>query len=184
MSNTAANVSVGKPKISGAIFRAPIGTTLPTDTSTALATAFACVGYISQDGLTNSAARTSTDIKAWGGDVVASIQTEKADTFAFTMIESHNADVLKTAHGDDNVTGTLATGITITENSNELEKHAWVIDMIENDVAHRICIPDAKVTALGDITYRDDQAVAFPATLTAYPDASGNTHYEYLKTTA
>lgn len=182
--NTAANVAVGKPKITGAIYRAAAGTTVPTDTTTALASAFACVGYISADGVTNSTARTTTSIKAWGGDVVADVQTEKVDTFAFTMIEAHNINVQKTAHGDTNVTGALSTGLTITENSKDLEKHAWVIDMVENSVAHRICIPDGKITNIGDVTYKDDTAISYPVTLSAYPDSSGNTHYEYMKTSS
>ena len=40
MANTASNVSAGKPKLTGAIWAAPKGTTLPTDTATALDNAF------------------------------------------------------------------------------------------------------------------------------------------------
>lgn len=49
-----ANVTAAKPKIGGAVFRAPLGTTLPTDTSSALDAAFMCLGYVSEDGVTNS----------------------------------------------------------------------------------------------------------------------------------
>ena len=37
---TVSNVSAGKPKVSGAVFRAPLGTTLPTDATTSLGNAF------------------------------------------------------------------------------------------------------------------------------------------------
>ena len=40
MANNKANVTTGKPKVGGAVFRAPVGTTLPTDASTALNSAF------------------------------------------------------------------------------------------------------------------------------------------------
>jgi hypothetical protein len=185
MANTATNVTAGKPKVGGAIYRAPIGTTIPTDATTALGTAFVCLGYVSEDGLTNDNSPESEDIKAWGGDTVLTLQTSKEDTFGFTLIEALNVEVLKTIYGDDNVTGTLSTGITVTANTKELDEYVWAIDMVLRDGAlKRIVIPDGKVSEVGTITYADGDAVGYETTLGTSPDASGNTHYEYIIKTA
>src|SRR5690625_806086 len=129
MSN-AQNVSTAKPKVGGAVYSAPLGTTLPVDAATELDAAFKSLGYISEDGLTNENTPESENIKAWGGDTVASVQTGKDDTFTYTLIESTNVDVLKEVYGQDNVSGTLETGITIKANSKEHEEHWLVIDML------------------------------------------------------
>lgn len=180
--NTASNVSAGKPKITGAIYAAPLGTTLPTDTTTALNEAFKPLGYCSEDGLVNSTDLQSENIKAWGGDTVLSVQTSRDDTFKFTLLEILNLDVCKFVYGNDNVTGTLDTGVTITVNNKEVDERALVIDLIlRNNTAKRIVIPDGKLSDLGDINYVDNDAVGYETTMTCMPDASGNTHYEYIK---
>ena len=92
-----------------------------------------------------------------------------------------NVDVLKTVYGDDNISGTLATRITIKANSLPLDQSAWVVDMIlRNGVKKRIVVPCASVTEVGDITYSDSDAVGYETTITATPDTAGNTHYEYI----
>lgn len=178
---TATNVTAGKPKTSGAIFRAPLGTTLPTDATTTLNSAFVQLGYVSDDGLTNTNSPETDDVKAWGGDVVMTLQTEKKDEWQVTLIEALSKDVLTAVYGSDNVSGTLATGIAVQANSDEAEEAAWVFDMVlRGGVLKRVVLPDAKVGEVGDIVYKDDEAVGYELTLTALPDENGNTHYEYL----
>lgn len=179
---TTGNVTAGKPKVAGAISIGAPSLTLPTDATTALVDGFQNLGYCSEEGLTNTNERSSEDIKAWGGDIVLTIQDEKTDTFSTVLIEALNVAVLKAYFGDDNVTGTLTTGITITVNSKELEEKAWVIDMImRNGALKRIVIPKGKVTTTEEVTYVDNEVVGYGITITCLPDASGNTHYEYIK---
>ena len=188
MSNTATNVSTGKPKVGGAIYRAPLSAalTLPTDESTALTNDFKCLGYVSEDGVSNNNSPSSDSIKAWGGDTVLTMQTEKEDTFGFKLLEIMNEDVLKAVFGDTNVEVTAASGdtpkkIKISANNKEQPECAWVIDMIlRGNKVKRIVIPDGKVTEVGEITYTDSDAIGYDITVTAMPDAGGNTHYEYM----
>lgn len=181
MANTA-NVSTGKPKIGGAVSCAPFGTALPEAADTELDAAFKNLGYCSEDGMTNSNSPESDSIKAWGGDVVLSYQEGKADTFTFKLIEVKNVEVLKAVYGDKNVDGTLDEGLTVKANAAEQPPCSWVIDMILRDnVLKRVVIPYAAISEIGDIVYKDNDAIGYEITLTAMPDEQGNTHYEYLK---
>lgn len=180
---TVKNVSAGKPKVAGAVYRAPIGTTLPTDATTALAATYVDMGYISEDGVTNSNGPETEKVKAWGGQTVLIVSTDKPDTFQLTFLEALNANVLETVYGEDNVTENGSAGtISVVANAEALEDHVYVMDLAMRDGAlKRIVIPQGSLSELGDIVYKDDEAVGYEVTLDCMPDANGNTHYEYIK---
>lgn len=175
------NVSFGKPLIAGAVAVSAFGATLPTDATTKLDTKFKTLGYVSEDGVTNSNSPESEKIKAWGGDTVLVTQTEKPDTYQFTLIEILNLDVVRLVYGDENVSGTLQTGITIKANSKPMKAKCFVIEMLLNNAIKRVVIPNGVVSEVGDIVYKDDEAVGYETTIECLPDKDGNTHYEYIK---
>lgn len=182
MANTALNVTTGKPKVSGGIYRAPLGTALPPDATTALAGTYVSLGYIATGGVTHSFEVDSGEYRAWGGDLVLAYQNSKTHRFAFGMIEVLNPTTYETIHGTGNVSGTLATGISVTADGKDMTEYVYVIELAMRDGAMaRIIIPDGKITEIGDIVYQDSDAVNFPVTVTAQADNSGNIYYEYIK---
>lgn len=183
--STTTNVTAGKPAVGGALYRAPLGTTLPTDATTALSSAFTALGYMSEDGFKNNNSPESTSIKAWGGETVLDIQTGKPDTFGGTLIEALNPDVLSTVYGEGNVSGTLTDGITVYATADDATEYVYVCDMIMRGGAlKRIIIPQGKITEVGEIAYNDSSAVGYALTISASPvviNSKAKTHIEYIK---
>lgn len=178
--NDASKVSFGKPKVGGAVFVAPAGTTLPTSATTALNVAFKGLGYVSEDGLVNSVEVDTENINAWGGDLVLVGQTTFMETFMVNLIET-NAEALKVYYGEDNVT-VVGDAITINQNSAMLPNVCVVFELVlTGGRIKRIVVPNAQIVdRSGEITYVDGEAIAYPALFQAYPDTNGNSHVEYI----
>lgn len=180
MANQVKHVTAGTPKTSGALYHAVLGTTLPTDATTSLNDAFKALGYVSDDGITQSEEIETNTVKAWGGDIVLVSQTGKTFTYQFTLIEALSDEVQKLVHGADNVTGTVDTTMTVKGNALELEYESFVIEQIlRGDIIKRTVIPNGKVTAIGEVSYKDGEAVGYEVTVTANPDSKGNSYYDY-----
>lgn len=179
--NNSSNVSFGKPRATGAVFVAPKGTALPTDATTALNAAFKGLGYVSEDGLVNNVENDVETIHAWGGEMVLQGQTTFSEMFTVNLIET-NADALRTYYGDANVTVDAGGNITVKQTSSMLPALSVIFEIVmTGGRIKRIVVPNAQMTdRSGEITYVDGEAITYPAVFTAYPDAAGTTHIEYI----
>lgn len=177
--NSSSMVTVGKPQATGAISSAPLKTPLPNDATSNLNSAFVMLGYTGADGLKNAVETSTEDIKAWGGDVVVSSQTERKETFSFKLIQSLDPDVLKEVYGAENVTGSGA--LTVKHNGKPLPRRIYAFEMLmTGGRKKRIIVPNGQITEVGEVSYVDGEEVGYEVTLTAFPDSNGDTAIEYL----
>ena len=173
------DVRVGAPdqKVTGAIKHAPVGTALPdltdiTKAAVTLNTAFTGDEYVSEDGLTLSPSRSTTEIKDWSGSTVRKVLESFDGTLAWTMI----------AFGADHVTTAAATTTHGAQVKAALgaylpEEQAWVFLMKDGDARIVIAVPDGQITEVGEVTFASNNAVGWNVTLSCYPDAAGNSIY-------
>ena len=52
--------------------------------------------------------------------------------------------------------------------------------LLTGDRVKRIVVPNAKITEVGDVSYVDGEPIGYEVTLSAFPDADGNTATEYI----
>lgn len=184
MTNTVSNVIAGKPKVTGGVLLAPIGTALPTDAAAAPDAAFDAAGYVGDAGLTETVDATTSRIKAWGGDVVKILQTEHAVSYAWIYIEALNPIVLKDVHGDANVAVTAATVSTGTLvatkiTSDEAVHKTYLFEIRDGNAKVRVVVPDGQARRNGDTVYSDEAVVAYPMICEAFADDAGVKAYKY-----
>lgn len=180
MASSVANVYAAMPKATGALRRAPLGTPGPTNATDALNIAFIDLGYIGEDGFTESNSRDTDKKKAFGGATVKILQTDYTATIQFAFLESTNADVLKAVFGDANVT-VVGDDITVKKNKQVLPHVAWVLDTLDDAVGSiRTYIPDGQITSVDDIQKVHTDTIAYTVTIECFEDSTGNNIYEYI----
>lgn len=173
-------VSAAKPTATGAVFVAEANKNLPADSKTALHASFKTLGYIGEDGISNSVEEDKESIKAMGGDTVLVVNSGREETFTFVLLQSMDPEVLKVAYGAANVSSTSEL-ITVKHNAKDRDVLAWVFEvLLTGNKKKRIVVPSGQITDLGEVVYKDGEPIGYECTVTAFPDAQGNTAYEYI----
>lgn len=182
------DVRIGAPdqKVTGAIKRAPLGTAVPTlaDISKSgvnVNQAFAGDEYVSEDGVTLAPNISTSDIKDWSGATIRKLLEGFDGTLSWVII-STNRSALGMAFGDSNVTFVTASTSHGNQTMTALgaylpEEQAWVFLMKDGDARIVIAVPDGQITNVGEVTFKSNTAVAWPVTLSCYPDSNGKCIY-------
>ncbi len=152
---------------------------IPTDATTPLGDTLTSAGYLSDDGIKNKRNRKTEDVVAFGGDTVLSVTTSLTETFELGLLET-TKDTLSIVYGDDNVAES-GDSITVKHNAKDTPRKVYVFELaMTGNRVKRIVIPDGQVSDVDDVAYKDGEAITYSPTITAFPDAQGNTAYEYI----
>lgn len=181
MAEEVGNVYAAEPSASGAAFVAPLGTALPTAVDTPLDGAFVGLGYVGEDGITETSERTTDEKKDMGGRIVKVLQTEYNHSFKFVLLESINADVLKAIYGENNVTVTPAnashgTQIKVRKTSKKLPHQTWVFDTVDSELSakYRNCVADGQIVSVGDVVLASKDTIEYEVELKVFEDSNGD----------
>lgn len=167
----------------GAIFSAPIGTTLPTSAIDTLNTAFTDSGYVSEDGLSFSPDLSTSDINEWNGALVRRVKESFDGSLSWSHLET-NENALKNTFGDSNVTVTAANTthgkqLAVAINGDLPAAKSWVFKLKDGLNRILIVVPNGQVTDVKDVSFTASDAIMWGVTLSCYPDSSGNSLYIY-----
>src|SRR5690606_30122935 len=109
------------------------GTSVPTDATSTLDAAFDELGYVTEEGVTQTINSETNDIRAWqNGDTVRKVQTSHDVTYGLTLLET-NPTVLEAYYGNYETGHVEVTGET-------LPRLPWVIDVYDGDERIRVVI--------------------------------------------
>ncbi|MCA0444374.1 Ig domain-containing protein [Corynebacterium amycolatum] len=174
------NITSSNPGRNGVMFRGPIGAELPTDALSELDEQFIDQGIVGEDGVSQAITRDTEDVKAYGGDIVYTLQTDFGEEFTVVLYESRNVETLKTVFGEDNVTEDSAGNITVRHNKSKLPRCSFVFDHEIDQGVKRQVMAIGQVVSVGDIVNVHSDIVKYELTVKAFPDAAGNVLTEYI----
>lgn len=180
--NNVANVSAGKGVKGGYVFSAPVGTDLPTDIETKLDAAFKVLGFVSEDGYTESVDASSEDIVDMNGDLIDSPTSSRIEAGQVTFAEI-KAETLKRQYGEGNVTDEDGI-ITVKHNADSASSFSYVLELVlKNGRRWRKVVPIGQSSELDDLTIAASELCQRALTIKYLTDDDGNTCYDYIEST-
>lgn len=158
---------------SGTVYVAPVATTAPVDSDSALAGGFVDLGYVTEDGITFTDTKDVSDLNAWQSFYpVRRIITSRASSVSFAL-EQWNEVTTVFAFGGGTITNLGGGEYKYTPpDADDLDERALVVDWVDGTKNYRLYMPRGIVMeAVETNVTRTDRAV-LPITFGAISDGA------------
>lgn len=170
----------------GGGWTAPVRTPQPAAIETPPDDLWVPLGAISSDGLTVGFEEDSESFTPWGlSTPFRTVVTSSVRTFQLTLWETARSAVISLMYripaedlAPDPVTETMTWAET---GSPAPDRRAFLFDVYDGENLLRYYLPEAEITDRGDVVHSGSDMRGFEVTISAYPDAAGNTVYHSLK---
>jgi hypothetical protein len=188
--NNKANVSTTRGVKGGYLFAAPLGTTgAPTKANfqtwgSNIPAGWVNLGYIPEDGFTESVERDSGDsFRDINLDVVESGAGSATESFNVALMEIAK-DPLALQYGRDNVTDEDGV-VEVRHNWSNMDDHNQIVALLllKNGRKWVKYVPDCQTTDLGEFTGNRSTIAQRQLTLTYNTDADGNGCFDWYEST-
>lgn len=169
--------------ITGELSVGPEGTEAPT-TAGAVIPDMKGLGYINEDGVSESRERSSTKLKAWQNAATVRTIVEEAALQLKTALIETNVETVGLYYG---TTVDPATGAILIDPSQTGGRKAFCLDVIDGDDFIRTWIPSGEIVEVGEQVYKNGEPIGYEVTIEAYmteidgKPASAKKFYSSLK---
>jgi hypothetical protein len=132
---------------SGKLFVAPLGTTLPTDLSTALNAAFIDTGFVSKEGMTLSFAKTKEPVNVWQQFEAVRYVVQESSAQISGVLRQWDQHTIPLAFGGGAITEPTTGIFKYTPAApEEIDERAIVLEWLVGASKFRLKAPRAQVT--------------------------------------
>ena len=186
MARDLTTVAAGVP-FGGGVSYAPLGTTLPTDATTALDVAFKPLGPISAEGIRPATETNVEKPKEWDGSTLANLLTDESRSFEITFLGMFEKNLQEFRAGTANVTAGATAGdpkLSVLDKGGKPAACVLVLEMKFQDKPIRYVLGNADPVITGEEPIVSGALMGLTMSVEALKDSSGVRVYEYYDTVA
>ncbi|QOV99509.1 phage tail tube protein [Rhodococcus pyridinivorans] len=135
------------------------------------------LGYISDEGITENREADSEQFVPWQTNAPVRVETTSEIITWETTLWTTSYDTVSVyfkVRAEDMEYDPESEVVSFVDGDKKpRDLRGWGIDVIDGVYARRAIIPNGEITERGGLSYRKDQLIGYPVTLTAYPGPEG-----------
>ena len=135
------------------------------------------LGYISDEGITENRDGDTEQFVPWQTNAPIRVETTSEiiswETVLWTTSYDTNSVYFKVKEDDMEYDPESDVISFVDGDKKPRDLRGWGIDVVDGIYARRAIVPNGEVTERGGLTYRKDQLIGYPITLTAFPGPEG-----------